>query len=411
MKQIFCNGLLLLALLIPALLAGQGYPQVYNLTGLERFASGGEFGGPDWWSHESYSYICDQFNPMQIIEIDLHYQGWTYDFPPSDYYQSWDFDGEVTLYPDHYTITNPLTLVSNIDPVRTRKMDYQGYCHEDDWYSYNNKHFHAWHSYNADMKLIHTVIKALDANQNEQWWDSIYTLDDLGRRMEEMTQISADSLSWTNYRRRQYLYSGEQFPPGYQFEKHSLLLPEYILRNFTFCFPYMNDNWIISSLIEQDANPQGVWYDPMTQTYNTQVQEITGTVTLNGDANIFNAEGLLQQIGGDGLGYDFYYAHSSEIASEDETVPATQKLQVWPNPVRHEATLGLPAKASGSFSLNTYNLKGQLVKTEMQVVDTANPVLTWTALEDSGKPLSSGIYLIRAQGKDFADTARVMVLN
>ncbi|MDZ4182964.1 MAG: hypothetical protein U1B83_08815, partial [Candidatus Cloacimonadaceae bacterium] len=194
MKKSFGAGMLLLAMLLPVLLMGQGNPQAHYLTGLQAYASGGIFGGPDWWSRETYSYICDPGNPLLITDIIRHYQGWTYDFPPSDYFQNWDFDGELTLYPDHYIITSPLTRQVNIEPSRTRKMDYQGYCHEDDWYSYESKNYHAWHSYNADMKLIRTVIKLVSGPQAPQWWDSVFTLDSLGRRIEELTLTSADSL-------------------------------------------------------------------------------------------------------------------------------------------------------------------------------------------------------------------------
>ncbi len=415
MKKSFGAAMLLLALLIPALLTGQEYPQVHYLIGLTRHASGGN-PGPDWSSLDSYVYIHAPGNRLLVTEIGHHHQGWMYDFPPSDYDETLDFAGELTLYPDHYLITSPLTLEPNIPSTRTRKMDYQGYCHEDDWYGYAYYHYHAWHSYNADMKLIRTQIKKVHDTQPDQWLDSVFTLDSLGRRVEEITFSSADSLNWVNYRRREYIYSGEQLPPGYQFEKHSQHLPDYIL-DYT-RVPYLNDSWIISQMTEQTANAQGVWYDPETFAYNTVVDADTGEVTVDyywGIYNTFNAEGLLIQAvvaDGDGIpSYDFYFAHTSDTAADDGAPPVTECLRVWPNPARDKASLGLPGKFSGPVTLGTYNLRGQLLKEEIRSVDTTNHSVEWTARDENGRSLDSGIYLIRARSKDFCQTARVMVLR
>ncbi|MDD4223853.1 MAG: T9SS type A sorting domain-containing protein [Candidatus Cloacimonetes bacterium] len=414
MKRNASLGVLLALALVPALLAGQEFPQTHYLSGIDRHASGGDSGGPDWWSKDYYTYTQAPDIPLLVIQIVRHHQGWMYDFPPSDYYENLGFNGELILYPDHYLITSPLTLEPNINPARMRKMDYQGYCHEDDWYGYNSNHYHAWHSYNADMKLIRTQIKKVHDTQPDQWLDSVFTLDSLGRRVEEITLSSADSLNWVNNRRRQYTYSGEQLPPGYQFEKHSQHLPGYIL-DYT-RVPYLNDSWIISQMTEQSANAQGVWYDPETFAYNTEVDADTGEVTVDYYAqNTFNAEGLLTQalvVGGDGIpSYDFYFAHTSDTAADDGAPPVTETLRAWPNPARDKASLGLPGKSSGPVTLSTYNLRGQLLKEEIRSVDAMNRDLLWQAKDGEGQALDSGIYLIRVECGDFRQTARVMVLR
>ncbi len=416
MIRTFRPCLWLLAALLPVLLPVQGYPQVHYLTGLERTASGGDSGGPDWGSHDSYSYIHAPGNCLLITQIDHHHQGWMSDFPPSDYYETLDFTGALTLYPDHYLITSPLTLEANVNPTRKRKMDYQGHCHEDDWFGYNNNHYHAWHSYNADMKLVRTVIKK--TSQPNRWWDSVYTIDSLGRRVEELTLSSADSLNWVNYRRRQYFYTGEQFPPGYQFEKHSQQLPDYILDYTTVRVPYLNDSWIISQMTEQTANAQGVWYDGETMPYNTELDADTGEVTAHyhwSPYNIFNSEGLLilaVVVDGDGVpSYDFYFANTSDTAVSEDVPPLAETLRAWPNPARENAALSLPGKFSGPLTLSTYNLRGQMLKEETRAVDAINRDLIWQARDEDGKAFESGIYLIRVEGRGFCQTARVMVLR
>jgi len=414
MKAYFGHSLLLLALLLPALLAGQDYPQTYYLSGIDRHASGGGFGGPDWWSVDCYTYTQATGNTLLITQIGHLHRGWMYDFPPSEYYEVEDFDGELTLYPEYYVITSPLTLQSNINFTRTRKMDYKGYCHEDDWYDYYSNRYHAWHSYNADMKLTRTVIKKARQNQTIEWLDCVCTLDSLGRRVEELTLSSADSLNWVNHRRRQYIYSGEQLPPGYQFEKHHHQLPDYILNLVIVRVPYLNDGWIISQVTEQTANAQGVWYNPETWSLNIEVDTETGEVTAEYCCT-FSAEGLLTRIviiDGDGIpSYDFHFAHTSDTAADDGVPQVTETLRAWPNPAREKATLSLPGKLSGPVILSTYNTRGQLIKEESRAVDAMNRDLGWQALDREGRPLDSGIYLIRARGTDFCQTARVMVLR
>lgn len=408
-------GILLLATaLIPALLAGQEYPLTHYLTGLDRHASGGDFGGPNWWSVDYYDYHCESVDPLVVTEITRHHIGHMEGCEPSDFYQTLDFVGELALYPDYYIITSPLTLEPNINPTRTRKMDYQGYCHEDDWYSYYYYHYHAWHSYNAEMKLIRTVIKRVSATQPDQWRDSFYTLDSLGRRVEELTLVSADSLNWINYLRRQYSYSEEQFPPGYQFEKHSQHLPDYILMSVTYRVPYLNDQWMISEMTEQQANSEGVWYDPQTWTYDIEVEEGTVTVSVYGDTfNTFNAKGMLTSIalwGADGIpSYEFHYAYTLNTAAEENTPQVLETLRAWPNPAREGATLDLPGKFLGPLTLSTFNIRGQLVKEEIREVDAQKNSIEWLACDDRGRPLNSGLYLIRVRSRDLRQTAKVIV--
>ncbi|MDZ4182296.1 MAG: T9SS type A sorting domain-containing protein, partial [Candidatus Cloacimonadaceae bacterium] len=133
-------------------------------------------------------------------------------------------------------------------------------------------------------------------------------------------------------------------------------------------------------------------------------------------STIYNSEGLpisiLSAPDSDGMpSFDLYYAICSVTSVDDETIPAVQNLRVWPNPTRHEATLSFPTKASGQVNLRTYNIRGQLVKEETCMVDAANYALAWLANDGGGRPLNSGIYLIRAQGDGFVHTAKVLVLK
>lgn len=401
--------LLLIAalLLAPVLLAGQGYPKTFYLTGLVRTASGGEFGGPDWAMTDTYGYTCSPYSPLLVTEINHHHQGWMDGCEPSNYNENLPFPGALTLSPDHYVIKYPLTLEPNIDPAHVRKMDYQGYCLENDWYGYGTAHYHAWHYYNEDMKVIRTVMKNLSPLQ---WWESSFTLDGVGRRLEELTRCSSDSLYWINSRSNQYFYTGEQFAPGYEFEKHSLYLntPNQFWTVF-----YMNDLWIISHLIRQTADSAGDWYPPETWTYNCQVQDGMVTVHNLWGYNTFNAKGLLTSVnipGGDGVpSYQFFYAETSGTSIQEELLPPVQSLRIWPNPVRREATLLFPEKAVGTVTLSTYNIRGQLVKEELRELKAADFSACWQALDTQGKALENGVYLIKASGSGYFQTARIVV--
>ncbi len=403
--------LIVVALLLPVFLAGQRYPQTHYLTGLVRRADGGN-PGPDWWMTDSYAFTSSDNNPLLVTEIYRHHQGWMYDFEPSNYEETWDFNGQLTFYPDYYILKSPLTLEPGVDPTRIIKMNEQGYLLEDNWYGYGDAHYKAWHYYNQNLKLNRTVIKQLNP---QKWWDSCFTLDDLGRRVEELQLCSSDSLTWVNSRRNQYFYSGEQFGPGYQFENNSLLLPEYILNAFTACVPYMNDIWIISHVIHSGANSAGIWYPPETWDYNTLVDDDQVVVSTMWGYNVFNSAGLLTTAAvpaGEGVpSYDFYYAQTTGSSAEEDLLPPAKNLSVWPNPVRRDATLRFPEKASGPVTLSVYNIRGQLVKQEICHPTTGDNGTSWQALDAHGNVLQNGIYLIRAQGEGFDQSARIMVLK
>ena len=111
--------------------------------------------------------------------------------------------------------------------------------------------------------------------------------------------------------------------------------------------------------------------------------------------------------------------------SADEVVILRNELfQNTPNPFNPSTTISfsLTVKDAQDAKLEIYNTKGQKVKT-FPVLDCINRFdanardsrstfsVTWDGTDDSGKPVSSGVYLYKLKDRDFEDSKKMLLLK
>jgi hypothetical protein len=99
---------------------------------------------------------------------------------------------------------------------------------------------------------------------------------------------------------------------------------------------------------------------------------------------------------------------------EEPLIPATATALNgnFPNPFNPETTIRYSVKDKTPVTLSIYNLKGELVRTlvsETKGNGFYNTV--WNGQDDSGKPVSSGVYLYRLQAGNFVSTQRMMLIQ
>ena len=100
-------------------------------------------------------------------------------------------------------------------------------------------------------------------------------------------------------------------------------------------------------------------------------------------------------------------------AADDPNAPetVTYLLPNSPNPFNPETTLSfMLAKNNTLVALNIYNLKGQLVRHLVScILPSGKHSFVWNGLDDTGKEVSSGVYLYRLSTPDYQQTRKMLL--
>ena len=95
------------------------------------------------------------------------------------------------------------------------------------------------------------------------------------------------------------------------------------------------------------------------------------------------------------------------------TALLTSLEQNYPNPFNPTTTIAYSIAEPGHVYLRIYNVAGQLVRTlvdEVLAPEGVRPV-AWNGLDDSGQPVSSGVYFCRLETKGFTQTKKLVLLK
>jgi hypothetical protein len=106
--------------------------------------------------------------------------------------------------------------------------------------------------------------------------------------------------------------------------------------------------------------------------------------------------------------------HITTVANDDETnIPTVTRLEGnYPNPFNPTTTIRFAVKEPGQIAINVYNLKGQLVKTLIDSnLKAGYHSIAWNGKDNSGKSVSSGVYLYRMQTNGFNQTRKMMLMK
>lgn len=101
------------------------------------------------------------------------------------------------------------------------------------------------------------------------------------------------------------------------------------------------------------------------------------------------------------------------LATDDPSAPpAGLNLAVSPNPFSSGTEISYELKDSAPFTLSIYNLKGQKVRSLLQAEGRAGSHSTrWDGRDDSGRQVSSGIYLCRISSAGQSFTRRMVLFK
>ena len=86
--------------------------------------------------------------------------------------------------------------------------------------------------------------------------------------------------------------------------------------------------------------------------------------------------------------------------------------QNYPNPFNSATTIEYALRSASGVLLQVYDLSGQRV---LRLVDHYHDggryQVSWDGLDEEGKPLSSGVYLMRLQALGRVETRKMMLMK
>ena len=101
------------------------------------------------------------------------------------------------------------------------------------------------------------------------------------------------------------------------------------------------------------------------------------------------------------------------VQEQEQSLPRPfAQRPVYPNPFNPKTTLGFSLPRTSHVSLDIFDLKGRLVR---RLVDESFAPgmheVTWNGLDDSGHPVSTGIYFSRLRAADFTQTRKMTLVR
>ncbi len=109
----------------------------------------------------------------------------------------------------------------------------------------------------------------------------------------------------------------------------------------------------------------------------------------------------------------YFGADEVKEFADEENIPASYSLsQNYPNPFNPETNIGFTMPKSGQLKLEIFNILGQKVRTLVdQYLKAGHKVVDWDGKDDSGKEVSSGMYLYRMTTPEFSQTKKMVLLR
>jgi hypothetical protein len=103
---------------------------------------------------------------------------------------------------------------------------------------------------------------------------------------------------------------------------------------------------------------------------------------------------------------------SVEDVGDENTHKSFSLGQNFPNPFNSKTLFQFELSTSARVNLAIYNIRGERVKTLLDAIKQAGTYMVeWDATNQSGMPVSSGIYLYQLRTEGFSETKRLLYLK
>ena len=100
------------------------------------------------------------------------------------------------------------------------------------------------------------------------------------------------------------------------------------------------------------------------------------------------------------------------IGIDEENLSVPSISQNAPNPFKSETTIKFIIDNDSNVEITIYNFNGQKIKTLVnKKLYAGSHQVVWDGTDDSGNPVSSGIYLYKMQNNIFSETKKIILIN
>jgi hypothetical protein len=107
-----------------------------------------------------------------------------------------------------------------------------------------------------------------------------------------------------------------------------------------------------------------------------------------------------------------YDTRALETSITAKVAPSAFALHpAYPNPFNPATNLSFTLPEAASYSLNIYNVAGQLVRSYSGVGSTGLNVVTWDGKDNAGVEVSSGVYFYKLMASGFSATEKMVMMK
>ena len=109
----------------------------------------------------------------------------------------------------------------------------------------------------------------------------------------------------------------------------------------------------------------------------------------------------------------------SEVKTIEFTTPvginqyknvSSSALDIYPNPIKSEATISYSINKSGPVTLEIYNMLGEKIITLLNTnLTTGDYQIRWDCADENKNQISSGVYLCNLKTKDQTTSIKIIV--
>jgi len=319
----------------------------------------------NWQNDYRYTYT---YNDQDILQTEMK-EEWS-----SDQY-TWEKSRFYTYqYDDHGNMTGYVMQMWDKDTqtwINSWRSTW-GYDENDVWIS---SLYESWD--NDDQKWVNKMRETRKIDKQGNWLGSLYETWD------------KDKGIWENNFRSSYTYT--------LFGAMQSGLKE--------DWDYYTQQWVNVSRFSYDYDER----ENLIHTFNEGW--IDSTWQAEDRSFVTNHNGYFFHLKGSEVW--FYYNAVTGIKENPDKLTRTWKLmQNYPNPFNPSTTIEYELPKSGSVRLIVYNLLGQKVRTLVNARQTAGlHRAMWDGCNESGQPMSSGVYFYRLQADAKTQTQKMMLLR
>lgn len=87
------------------------------------------------------------------------------------------------------------------------------------------------------------------------------------------------------------------------------------------------------------------------------------------------------------------------------------KFDLFPCPAKHKVTFKFWIPTKKDISIKIYDIQGRLVQSLLTESKAGKNILTWNALDSTGKPVANGVYFCTFDTDDQTITKKIVLLH